>query len=131
MSESGANAFMVATYRPIFDGILRNEEVLLNAGSAIHIEASKLFGWGYGDGFIGITNCRLIHVFDYSHVGNGRFELEVDDIFRVRTKWTPLRHNTRLLVFYNRDGERRKANFFVGTKYSKELRTLLTRLNRS
>ena len=125
MSESGINLLLAERYRTILAPWLVENEVLLNAGSAIQVETSERLGRGNGDGILGFTNQRMLHVFDRPVTGNGGIQINRLKIEAVRSYWIALPMNRRLEVKIGSPPRTTVLNFYVGKRFCREIEVLL------
>lgn len=125
MSESGINLLLAERYRTILAPWLVENEVLLNAGSAIQVETSERLGRGNGDGILGFTDQRMLHVFDRPAIGNGGIQIDRLKIEAVRSYWIALPMNRRLEVKIGSPPRMTVLNFYVGKRFCREIEVLL------
>jgi len=125
VSESGINLLLAERYRSIFVPVLEEHEVLLNAGSAIQIETSEQFGRNFGDGILGFTHQRMLHMFDTPVMANGGIQIDRLKIEAVRSYWIALPMNRRLEFKIGSPPRTKVLNFYVGKKFCREIEVLL------
>lgn len=121
MNQYGINAALAEHYRSTFRPWLQEDEVLLNAGSAIHVETSKRLGRGIGDGILGLTPQRMLHVFDSPFVAGGGFAIDRKKIASFSSHWIALPMNSRLNVKVGLTSGPTVLNFYVGKRYCREI----------
>jgi len=125
VNASGVNSFLAARYRSTFQPWLHEDEILLNAGVAIQVETSERLGRGVGDGILGLTNRRIVHVFDSPFVAGGGVAIDRQNIRSVSSHWIALPMNRRLQVRVGMTDGQSILNFYVGKRYCREIELLL------
>jgi len=124
MSMTGENPALAAKYGPQFRSLLREGEVLLTASAAINVNVSEMFGRGAGDGTLGVTNQRLLHV--GSRVGG--IGIERRHIRSATKKWIVLPGSTQLDIQAEQDGSNKvNFSFYCGTGFCKDVLKLLSK----
>lgn len=115
------NERAVQAYGPIFDNSLLKDETLLNAAPAIHVEVSEAYGRGTGDGFIAITNLRIIHIYSANIFKNPGFAFDRRDITSSSQNWIVLPGSSNLKVSGQTDGAAWAHNFYCSKTFCKEI----------
>lgn len=114
----GSNSALAAKYIPQFRSLLRDNERLLSASASISVNISEAYGRGAGDGTLGLTNERLIHVGSKL----GVIEIERSDIRSVNKKWIVLPGSSQLDLIARKSGESDVTlSFYCGTGFCKDL----------
>lgn len=123
--NDGTSPVLASKYLDKFEGLLQPDEVLLNAGVAIQVEVSEKLGRGRGDGILGVTNLRLLHVLDNPSVNLMGMTIERSCITSVTTHWILLPFNRNLRITSQGSGPEVVINFYCGKRYCAELMNLL------
>lgn len=115
------NERVVNFYGPIFlNGLLENE-TLLNAAPAIHVEVSEKYGKGTGDGTIAITNLRVIHIYSARIFKTPGFAFNRSDIASSSKNWIILPGSSNLKFTGRTDGTTWTHNFYCSKDFCKEV----------
>jgi len=120
---AGENSGLARKYFPLFEPIMRDGETLLTASAAIWVAVSEAFGRGAGDGTLGVTDQRVLHVGSKLRL----FEADRTDIVDISRKWIVLPGSSQLDLRVRRqsgDGSVTQS-FYCGTGFSKDLLQLL------
>jgi len=125
VSRSGINSFLAGRHRTTFEPWLQSGEILLNAGVAIQVETSERLGRGMGDGILGLTNQRMLHVFDSPFAAGGGVAIDRQKIVSLSSHWIALPMNRRLQVKVGLGLNPNTVNFYVGKRYCREIEDLL------
>jgi hypothetical protein len=118
-----SNSAPAAKYIAQFRSLLRENERLLTASAAINVNISEAYGRGAGDGTLGLTNERLIHV--GSRLGN--IEIERSGIRLANKKWIVLPGSSQLDLIVKKSGDSDVIlSFYCGTGFCKDLLKVLS-----
>jgi hypothetical protein len=121
---SNVNPSLAARYLRIFRSELREDEVLITASAAINVMVSEMLGRGAGDGTLGVTNKRLIHV--GSRLGT--LGIERFRILSASKKWIVLPGSSQLDVFEKQaDASSLKVSFYCGSGFCRDVLQLLAK----
>ena len=116
-----SNERAVNFYGSIFsNGLLENEK-LLNAAPAIHVEVSEKYGKGTGDGTIAITNLRVIHIYSARIFKTPGFAFNRSDIKSSSKNWIILPGSSNLKFAGRTDGAEWTHNFYCSKDFCKEV----------
>ena len=120
---TGENAGLARKYFPLFEPAMRNGETLLTASAAIWVMVSEALGRGAGDGTLGITDQRVLHVGSKMRL----FEADRSEIIEVSRKWIVLPGSSQLDIRVPRQSEAGSIthSFYCGTAFSKDILKLL------
>ncbi len=121
---AGENPALAAKYGPQFQSLLREGEVLLTASAAINVNISEMFGRGAGDGTLGVTNQRLLHVGSRF----GGIGIELRHIRSASKKWIVIPGSTQLDIEAEQDDSNKvKFSFYCGSGFCKDILRFLSR----
>lgn len=123
--NDGTSQVFASKYLDKFKGLLQLDEVLLNAGVAIQVEVSENPRLGRGDGILGVTNQRLLHILDNPSDNLTGVTIERACITSVTTRWILLPFNRNLRITSQGSGHEVVINFYCGKRYCAELMNLL------
>lgn len=116
------NFELARRYWPLFEPVMEPGESLLTASAAIYVELSERLGKAFGDGTIGLTDRRFIHL----GLQIGGLFLQRSDIKSVERNWIAL-PASRKLTIRALDGSALKTHtFYCGTGFSKDIVRLLS-----
>ncbi len=119
----GSNSALAAKYISQFRSLLRENERLLTASASISVNISEDYGRGAGDGTLGLTNERVIHV--GSRLGN--IAIERSDIQSASKKWIVIPGSSQLDIVAQKAGESNTTmSFYCGTAFCKDLLKVLS-----
>lgn len=120
---TGENVGLARKYFPLFEPIMEDEETLLTASAAIWVEVSETFGRGAGDGTLGVTDRRILHVGSKMRL----FEAKRSEILDISRKWIVLPGSSQIDIRIARRREEGSLSmsFYCGTGFSKDLIKLL------
>lgn len=118
---SGENRGLAAKYQSLFSGVLQQNEILLTAYAAIYVKISELLGRGAGDGTLGVTSLRVIHLGQH---GGGLY-LSRNEIISVRKSWIILPGSSSLNIKLQKSGTYEEYEFYCGTGFCKDVISLL------
>ena len=120
---AGENLSLAKKYFPLFEPALKDGERLITASAAIWVAVSEAFGRGAGDGTLGVTDQRILHIGSKLRL----FEVGRADVVDVTRKWIVLPGSSQLdLRIRRQDGEGSMTqSFYCGTGFSKDLLRLL------
>lgn len=111
------NSGLAAKYSPFFKSVLRDNERLLTASASIYVQISDSLGRGAGDGTLGITDQRLIHI--GSRIG--ALLIERNDILSATKKWIVLPGSSQLDISVKKGEKHLDFSFYCGTGFCKDL----------
>ena len=111
------NAGLAAKYLPLFQSVLKENERLLTASASIFVQISDSLGRGAGDGTLGLTDQRIIHV--GSKIGTLR--IERSEIQSITKKWIVLPGSSQLDISVKKDGSVLDFSFYCGTGFCKDI----------
>lgn len=120
---AGENVALARKYFPLFEPYLKDGERLVTASAAIWVAVSEAFGRGAGDGTLGVTNRRVLHVGSKLRL----FDADRTDIVEVSRKWIVIPGSSQLDLQVRRqssDGSVTQS-FYCGTGFAKDLLQLL------
>lgn len=115
------NERAVSFYGQIFNNALLENEKLLNAAPAIHVEVSEKYGKGTGDGTIAITNLRVIHIYSAAIFKSPGFAFNRSDITSSSTNRIILPGSSNLKFTGKSDGAAWTHNFYCSKGFCKEI----------
>jgi hypothetical protein len=120
---AGENLALARKYFRLFEPALKDGERLLTASAAIWVAVSEAFGRGAGDGTLGVTDQRVLHVGSKARI----LEVSRTDIVDVTRKWIVLPGSSQLDLRIRRRGSEGSVtqSFYCGTGFSKDLLRLL------
>lgn len=119
----GENPALAAKYGPQFRSLLRDDEILLTASAAINVTVSEMLGRGAGDGTLGITNQRILHI--GSKLGG--LAIEREHIRSCAKKWIVIPGSSQLDITAEQNGSSRvNFSFYCGTGFCKDVLRLLS-----
>jgi hypothetical protein len=119
----GSNQALVSKYLPQFRELLRSNETLLTASASINVNISEMYGRTAGDGTLGVTNQRIIHISQMGPIG-----IELTGIISASKKWIVLPGSSQLdLVAKESDGQQNTYSFYCGTGFSKDVLSILNK----
>ena len=120
---AGENLALARKYFPLFEPVLKDGERLLTASAAIWVSVSEAFGRGAGDGTLGVTDQRILHVGSKLRL----FEVGRADVVDVTRKWIVLPGSSQLDLSIPRQDDQGSMtqSFYCGTGFSKDLLQLL------
>jgi hypothetical protein len=116
---------LVAKYFPVFHEYLSDGEDLLTACQSIHVETSTRLGRGKGDGAIGITNRRVIHLFR-ENIGSNGLTIDRSKILKVERGWIAVPKHSNLKLTVSTNTGAMDMNFYIWTKFCKEIVQILS-----
>jgi hypothetical protein len=121
---AGENLALARKYFPLFEPFLKDGERLLTASAAIWVAVSEAFGRGAGDGTLGVTDQRVLHVGSKLRL----FEVDRADVVDVSRKWIVLPGSSQLDVRVRRQSGEGSVtqSFYCGTGFAKDLLQLLS-----
>jgi hypothetical protein len=111
------NSGLAAKYSTLFQAVLRDNERLLTANASIFVQISDSLGRGAGDGTLGLTDQRIIHI--GSKIGAIR--IERSEIRSITKKWIVLPGSSQLDITVKKDGVDIDFSFYCGTGFCKDL----------
>ena len=116
---AGENVGLARKYFPLFKPVMRDGETLLTASAAIWVAVSEAFGRGAGDGTLGVTDQRVLHLGSKLRL----FEADRVDILEISRKWIVLPGSSQLDLRVRRPSGDGSAiqSFYCGTGFSKDL----------
>jgi hypothetical protein len=115
------NERAVSYYGSIFSNDLLENEKLLNAAPAIHVEVSERYGKGTGDGTIAITNLRVIHIYSARIFKAQGFAFNRSDITSSSKNWIILPGSSNLKFTGQTNGTSWAHNFYCSKEFCKEV----------
>ena len=110
------NSGLAAKYFPLFQPVLRENERLLTASASIYVQISDSLGRGAGDGTLGLTDQRIIHI--GSKIGALR--IERSEIQSITKKWIVLPGSSQLDISIKKNGLDLDFSFYCGTGFCKD-----------
>jgi hypothetical protein len=116
-----SNKSTVAAYGDIFKNYLLPDETLLNAAPSIHIEVSEKYGKGTGDGTIGVTDLRFLHVYSAKIFKSSGFAFNRSDIVSVSKNRIILPGSSNLKFIGKTNGAQWCHNFYCNNSFCKEI----------
>ena len=105
--------------------LLAEGEEVIDAGIAQSVEVAEMAGRGGGEGILYLTDSRLIFRLDS---GGGCAEVRLANLSALTVKWIIARKMSRLVVAYKEDAMPYTANYYLGTKFGKQLEQAVRRL---
>jgi hypothetical protein len=105
--------------------LLEPDEEVIDTGLAQSVEIAERTGRGGGEGLLYLTNRRLIFRLDQ---GGGCAEVRLANLTGVKVKWISVPQMSRFVVAYKDNAVPYTANYYLGTKFGKQLRTAIKRL---
>jgi|GEM_PF-4583306 len=117
----GENRALATKYHPLFSGVLQQNETLLTASAAIYVKISELLGRGAGDGTLGVTNLRVIHL---GGSGGGLY-LSRSEIISARKSWIVVPGSSNLNIKHKTNGTYEEYEFYCGTGFCKDVISLI------
>jgi hypothetical protein len=97
---------------------MRDDEQLLTASASINVSVSEMFGRGAGDGTLGVTNQRIIHI--GSRVGT--IGIERNEIVSASKKWIVIPGSSQLDISARKVGQKQVTfSFYCGTGFCKDV----------
>ena len=115
------NQRAVRAYGPLFRKALSENETLLNAAPAIHVEISEKYGKGTGDGTIAITDLRVIYIYSARIFTTSGFAFNTRDVTSCSKSWILLPGSSNLTFTGHTDGADWTHNFYCSKHFCKEV----------
>jgi hypothetical protein len=120
-NSSVFNQRAVRAYGPLFKNLLPEDETLLNAAPAIHVEISERYGKGTGDGTLAITDRRVIFIYAAKIFKNPGFAFNIRDVTSCSKSWIVLPGSSNLRFTGFADGAEWTHNFYCSKHFCKEV----------